>query len=170
MNPPRIFRLSAVTALGFVCLLGHAVAQQQTLKQKLVGSWVLVSNDNVASDGTKRQLYGQNPKGIQILSAEGRYAQVQVNPDRPKFKGKTRLDGTPEENKAAMAETVAHFGTWSVDEVEKTLIMRSEGNLFPNDQGNESKRSVILEGDDLTYANPNPGGGGRTESAYKRAK
>ena len=72
-----------------------------------------------------------------ILAAEGRYAQLQVNPDGPKIKGKTRLDGTPEENKAAMAGTVAHFGTWSVNEAEKTLIMRSEGNLFPNDEGSE---------------------------------
>jgi len=170
MKRRRIVMLSAVVALDFAYLLGHAAAQQLTLRQQLVGSWVLVSNDNVASDGTKRQLYGQNPKGILILSAEGHYAQVQVNPDRPKFKGKTRLDGTPEENKAAMAGTVAHFGTWSVNEVEKTLIMRSEGNLFPNDEGNESKRSVVIAGDDLTYANPSPGGGGRSESVYKRAK
>jgi hypothetical protein len=170
MKPGGIFRLSAVAALGFACLWGNALAQQQTLRQQLVGSWVLVSNDNVAPDGTKRQLYGPYPKGILILSAEGRYAQVQVNPDRPKFKGKTRLDGTPEENKAAMAGTVAHFGTWSVNEVEKTLIMRSEGNLFPNDEGTESKRAVILAGDELTYANPSAGGGGRSESVYKRAK
>jgi hypothetical protein len=161
--------VSAITALGFACLSGHAVAQQQTLRQQLVGSWVLVSNDNLAPDGTKRQLYGQNPKGILILAADGHYAQVQVNPDRPKFKGKTRLDGTPEDNKAAMAGTVAHFGMWSINEGEKTLIMRSEGNLFPNDEGNESKRAVVLAGDELTYANPSPGGGGRSESVYKRA-
>jgi hypothetical protein len=162
--------LSAITALGFACLSGHAVAQQQTLRQQVVGSWVLVSNDNVAPDGAKRQLYGPNPKGILILAADGHYAQVQVNPDRPKFKGKTRLDGTPEENKAAMAGTVAHFGTWSVNEAENTLVMRSEGNLFPNDGENESKRAVVLSGDKLTYANPSPGGGGSSESVYKRAK
>jgi hypothetical protein len=156
--------------LGLALLPSYAVAQQQTLREQLIGSWTLVSNDNVAPDGIKRQLYGSNPKGILILAANGHYAQVQVNPDRPKFKGKTRLDGTPEENKAAMAGTVAHFGMWSVNEAEKILIMRSEGNLFPNDEGSESKRSVVLAGDELTYANPSPGGGGRSESVYKRAK
>lgn len=170
MKRRSIVSLSAIMAFGFACLSGHAVAQQQTLRQQLVGSWLLVSNDNVAPDGTKRQLYGPNPRGILILAADGRYAQVQVNPDRPKFRGKTRLDGTPEENKAAMAGTVAHFGMWSVNEAEKTLVMRSEGNLFPNDEGSESKRAFILVGDELTYANPSPGGGGRSESVYKRAK
>ena len=169
MNRPWIVNISAVV-LSWASLLSPAIAQQPALKEQLIGSWILLSNDNVAPDGTRRQLYGPNPKGILILAREGHYAQVQVNPNRPKFSGRTRLDGTPEENKAAIAGTVAHFGTWSVIEVEKTLILNSEGNLFPNDEGNKSRRTATLAGDELKLANPNPGGGGRSESLYKRAK
>ena len=92
------------------------------------------------------------------------------NPNRPKFKGKTRLDGTAEENKAIVAGTTASFGTWSVDEASKALIVRYAGNLFPNDEGNESRRPIAITGDELKYANPNPGSGGRSESVYRRAK
>ena len=106
-----------------------------------MGTWTIVSNDNVAPDGTKRQIFGPNPKGIFILGADGRYVLLVVNPARPKFGGKSRLDGTPEENKAAIAGTVAAFGTWLVDEATNTLVTSIEGNLFPNDEGRDQRAS-----------------------------
>jgi len=165
-----ILQLSPMTAVGLALLSGSAVSQQTSLKQELVGTWTLVSNDNVAADGTKRQNFGPNPKGIMIFDADGRYALIAANPARPKFAGKTRLDGTPEENKAAVAGTVASFGTWSVDEATNTLITRVDGNLFPNDEGREQRRLVTLAGDELRQVNLNPGSGGRAEIVFRRAK
>ena len=157
-------------AMGIV-LAGDAFAQQKTLKEQLVGTWTLVSNNNVAPDGTKRQLFGPDPKGIVIYDANGRYAQFMVNPNRPKFKGKTRLDGTPEENKAVVQATSAHFGTWSVNEADKTLIYHTEFHIWPNDDGKELKRSITLTGDELKVFNPTPAGGsGTAELLWKRAK
>ena len=170
MNLRHILSLSAIASLGLALLSGSAVSQQKSLKEQLVGTWTIVSNDNVAPDGAKRQIFGPNPKGIMILDGDGRYALIAVNPARPKFKGKTRLDGTPEENKAAIAGTVASFGTWSVDEATNTLITRVEGNLFPNDEGQEQRRLVTLSGDELKQVNLNPGSGGRAEIVFKRAK
>jgi len=88
----NILSIATVTALAVVLQIGNVMAQQRTLKEQLTGSWTLVSNDNVAPDGTKRQIFGPNPKGMLILAADGNYTQVQINPARPKFKGKTRLD------------------------------------------------------------------------------
>jgi Lipocalin-like domain len=88
-----------------------ALSQQKSFKDELIGSWTIVSNDNIGVDGEKRQIFGPNPKGLFILGADGRYALVVVNPDRPKFKGASRLEGTSEENKAVIAGTVASFGT-----------------------------------------------------------
>jgi hypothetical protein len=170
MNRRSIFHLFAMTTLSLGLLSGGAVGQQRSLKQLLVGTWTLVSNDNLAPDGTKRQIFGPNPKGIMILDADGRYALIAMNPSRPKFKGNTRLDGTPEENKAAVAGTVASFGTWSVDEATNTLITLSDGSLFPNDEGREQRRLVTLEGDELKQVNLNPGSGGRAEIVFRRAK
>ena len=170
MNRRSILNLSAMTSLGLAVLSGSAVSQQKSLSEQLVGTWMLVSNDNVAPDGTKRQIFGPNPKGIMILDTDGRYALIALNPARPKFKGNTRLDGTPEENKAAIAGAVASFGTWSVDEATNTLVTRVEGNLFPNDEGREQRRLVTLTGDELKQVNLNPGSGGRAEIVFKRAK
>jgi hypothetical protein len=91
------------------------------------------------------------------------------NPARPKFKGASRLDGTAEENKAAIAGTVA-FGTWSLDEAANTLVTSAEGDLFPNAEGRDQRRIIALAGDELKMVNPSPGSGGRAEIVFKRAK
>src|SRR5437660_4655057 len=168
MKRRHILSLSVATGLGLVLLSGSALAQQKPLKEQLAGTWTIVSNDSVAPDGTKRQLFGPNPKGILVLAANGQYAQIIVRPDTPKFKVNNRLEGTPEENKAAVHGTTATFGTWSVDEASKTLIVRNEGGMFPNQAGTESKRSVTVAGDQLRVSNPAPAAGGRSDSVWKR--
>jgi hypothetical protein len=80
------------------------------------------------------------------------------------------LDGTPEENKAAIAGAVAAFGTWSFDEATNTLVTSIEGNLFPNDEGRDQRRIIALAGDELKMLNPSPSSGGRAEIVFKRAK
>lgn len=159
-----------VTTLGLAVLPGIAVGQQKSLKEQLAGTYRVVSNDNVAPDGTKRQLFGPNPNGILVLAANGQYSQIIVRPDTPKFKVNNRLKGTPEENTAAVHGTTATFGTWSVDEANKMLIVRNEGGMFPNQVGAETKRSVALTGDELKISNPAPGSGGKSESVWKRVK
>ena len=80
MNRHTIFNLGAVTVMGLALLPDSAISQQKSFKEQLVGSWAIVSNDNVAPDGTKRQIFGPNPKGIFILGADGCFALVVVNP------------------------------------------------------------------------------------------
>jgi hypothetical protein len=87
-----------------------------------------------------------------------------------KLKGASRLDGTLEENKAAIAGTVAAFGTWSLDEATNTRVTSVEGSLFPNDEGGDQRRIIALAGDELKIVNPSPGSGGRAEIVFKRAK
>jgi Lipocalin-like domain len=170
MEQRHILSLSVIAALGLASLPGSALSQQKSLKEQLTGTWTLVSNDNVAPDGITRQLYGANPKGIMVLDTGGHYVQIYVRPDIPKFKSNNRQQGTPEENQAVVHGTTAQFGTWSVDEGSKTLIVHIEGSMFPNQAGTDSKRSVTLAGDDLKVSNPTPGSGGRSDSAWKRAK
>jgi hypothetical protein len=169
MNRRNALALSttALLCLG-LALPGAALAQQKSLKEQLTGTWTIISNDNVAADGTKRQLFGANPKGVLVLAANGQYTQIIVSPDVPKFKINNRLEGTAEENKAAVHGTTATFGTWSVDEASKTVTVRNEGGMFPNQTGTETKRSVTVTGDQLKVSNPGPAAGGRSESVWKR--
>jgi hypothetical protein len=173
MNRRNIFTLSAITALGLALLPGSAVAQQGTLKQQLVGSWTLVSDETTAPNGRKQLPWGANPKGILIFDAGGRFANVFGKPDRPKLKsgpraGVNRPEVTAQEFGAAALEFGANYGTWSINEADKTLTRRLEGALDPNNEGIEGKSTVSLAGDELKLTTTNPAG--IRDIVYRRAR
>src|SRR5437763_16099952 len=165
MNRRHILSLSVITAVGLALLPGSALAQQKPLKEQLVGTWTIVSNDSVAPDGTKHQLFGHNPKGILVLAANGQYAQIIVRPDTPKFKVNNRLEGTPEENKSAVHGTTATFGTWSVDETRKTITVRYDGGMFGAEAATEGTRTFSVTGGELKITNTLTASGMRCHSA-----
>jgi hypothetical protein len=167
-NFPSLF---VMAALSFCLLSGGSVAQQRTLKEQLVGVWTLASNEATAPNGTKRQDFGANPKGILILDTGGRYALVQGRPDRPKFTAgnNVRVDTPAAEFGEAARAFAANFGTWSVNEADKTLIRRYEAALIPNAEGSETKVTVSLTGDELKLTGADAVGL-RTDAVYRRAK
>lgn len=46
--------------------------------EKLIGTWLQVSIDTVSADGTRRPLYGENPKGIVIYTSDGYFSLMQA--------------------------------------------------------------------------------------------
>jgi Lipocalin-like domain len=171
MNRRTTIALGTTALLGFgLALSGSAVAQQKSLKEQITGTWLLVSAENVLPDGKTRQLFGSDPKGSLSLDANGRYTQVYITSGLPKFKANNRLEGTPEENQVVVRGTTAQFGTWTLDEASRTLTMSSEGSMYPNGTGTNSKRTVALVADELKINNPTPGAGGKSETVFKRAK
>jgi Lipocalin-like domain len=171
MNRTSTLALSAIATVGLAMLPSQTPAQQKSLKEQLVGAWTVVSSNNVAPDGSKRQLFGSNPTGVVILDASGRYAQILVRPGRPKFVSNNRMQGTPEENKAAQEGAVAHHGTWTVNETDKTVVLKIETAVYPNQDGTEAKRTISsVTTDELKWVNPASGAGGTTETVWRRAK
>jgi hypothetical protein len=164
----RIALAITIAALGLG--VGTASAQQKSLKDQIVGTWTLVSTSNTAADGSKQDLWGANPKGMLIFDASGRFTQIIVRSDIPKFKANSRLQGTPEENAASVRGTTATFGTWSANEADKTLTVRNEGAMYPNQIGEESKRPVSVSAEELKITNPTTAAGMRAENVWRRAK
>jgi hypothetical protein len=166
-----VMTMIALVCVGLILPVGGAIAQQKALKEQIVGAWMLVSNDTTAPDGTKQQTFGANPRGILILDASGRYASVQGRPDRAKFKAteNVRAKATAEEFAAAAREFGANFGSWSVNEADKTLIRKFEIALIPNNDRNETKAAVSLAGDELKLT-LTTAAGGRTDTVYRRAR
>ena len=116
------------------------------------------------------QLFGANPKGIAVFDADGHTVIVLMRSDRPKFAANNRDLGTPEENRATVQGTHAYFGTYSVNEADKTLIFHVEGNTFPNQEGIDTKRLISVMGDEFRWTTPAPSVGGKSEAIWKRVK
>src|SRR6195256_4118333 len=74
----------SVTTTALVCLAvglsaSDSIAQQKSLKEQLVGTWTLVSSDQVRPDGSKLKQLGDNPKGINVFDANGHFFLMIAN-------------------------------------------------------------------------------------------
>jgi hypothetical protein len=169
MKMTSIFPIAAVSAVAMLTLLpGQGAAQQKSLKEQLVGTWTFVSTTGKLADGSPT--WGANPKGLLIFTDNGRYSSHIVRADVPKFAAKNRLQGTPDENKAAVHGGIGTFGTYTVNEANKSFTVRFEGSTYPNNTGTEQTRPFTITGDELKVINPASSAGGQTELTYKRAK
>ncbi len=171
-------RLSTLTTttvlllfLGLGLHAGEALGQAKVKisKEQLVGAWANVSVQVERSDGNKVETFGPNPKGVLIFTADGRYALVLTRPDLPKIASKDRLKGTPEEYQAVVQGSLAHFGTYSVNEAEGTYIFHVESSTYANDTGTDQIRIVTsLSRDELKVTNPSPTTPTKAYVVYKR--
>ena len=169
MNRRNILSISAITALGLAMVPGSSVAQQKSLKEQLVGTWTPVSITTKRPDGSLQ--WGSNPKGIAIFTDNGRFSESVMRSDRTKFAANSRLQGTPDDNKATTQGTIVTYGTYSVDEAKKTYTLRIEGSSYPNFEGIEITRPVTITGDEMTATNPSPSSGGPpSQAVWRRAK
>src|SRR5579872_7632134 len=97
-----------------------ALGQKQSLKEQLVGTWTLLSWEQKKSDGTKIQRYGANPTGIAFFDAGGRYIISVMRSDRAKYASNALWQGTAEENEATANGTQTYFGTYTVNEADRS--------------------------------------------------
>lgn len=154
----------------FLGIAVSAVAQQETLKNQLVGSWALVSTRTTRPDGSIYGPYGSNEKGILIFERNGRFAGILVNPDIPKFASNNRELPTPAEAVAAVTGSFALFGSYSVSEQDRTFVFHVEASSYPNFNGTDQKRIVkALTANELVFTNlAPPNAGTRVELVYRR--
>jgi hypothetical protein len=170
-------RVTSVTMSTTIALLvaaaffgSGAAAQQKQLKEQLVGTWDYVAVDVVRPDGSRVPLYGPNPRGAASFDSNGHYILLTAQASLPKFASNDRANATPEEYKSVVNGSIAHFGTYIVNETDKTITFHIEKSTFPNWDGTQQKRPFTIVGDELTWRTPASSGGGTAEVVLKRAK
>lgn len=160
--------MGALGVLFFAVVLPVDTVSAQTVKD-LAGTWTLVSAV-LEQGGTKTEPYGPNAKGIMTVDVNGRYVIVTNRAGLPKFASNNRLTGTPEENKAIVGGSIAHFGTLSVNNAERAITLKIETSTFPNWDQTEQKWPFTITGDTLQFTVPAASGGGTATTFWKRAK
>jgi hypothetical protein len=166
-NPPASTKESGATS-------GHGMtAVEQTGTggaADVVGTWTLVS-ETAHQGGKTTEPLGPNPVGSIMLDRGGRFMLMIARPDLPKFAANKRDAGTPEENKAVLAGSLAFFGTYSVSEADHVLILHPDASTFPNWNGADQKRYFTLAGDEMKWTNRTPAIGAEVvEVVWRRAK
>jgi hypothetical protein len=118
------------------------------LTSQVVGDWKLVS-----VDVDTRTPYGTDPKGSMFLDAAGRFSVIVVS--------------------SGKARSVAYFGTYSVDDADKSMTMHveaSSGGSGVDFAGRDVKRLISLSGDQLIVQNENASGtAGGVKLTWKKA-
>jgi hypothetical protein len=121
---------------------GQGNSESEVVK-RLCGAWRYVG---ATIDGKPRPAR----KGIIYYDPSGAMV-VQVAPE--KERGKAGSAPTPEESHAALADYVAYFGTYSVDERAGTVTHRRHASVQPGDVG-DLVRGYAFVGDRLILRPP----------------
>jgi hypothetical protein len=100
-------------------------------KNNVAGCWKLISA-YIDDHGKRIDFLGLHPKGMLVFTDDLHIIGIFNNPDIPKFVSGKLSDGTLEEYKTAVTNSVGVYGTYSVDENGDYLEQLIEGSTDPH--------------------------------------
>jgi hypothetical protein len=147
-------RTLAIAMLATTILMAPitlAYGQQAVSKDKLVGTWKLLSfYDESVDNGKKANVFGENPRGLLILTADGRIALTFLDKSRQPAKG-----AIPTDLEAAdlFKTMLAYVGRYELDptatEQGTKMTIRSEVASNPRLEGVDRGFFVRVDGNKL---------------------
>jgi hypothetical protein len=179
MNRRATLAMTATAlCLAVASSASDSLAQQKSLKEQLVGTWTLVSSDQVRPDGSTLQQFGANPKGINVFDANEHFfliiassgSLMVASADNPKI---VSIDPSKANSGDGVlnVESIAYYGTYTVNEAEKVAILHIDASTFPNQVGTDQKRTITsLTAAELKYNIPAATSGVQVHQVWKRAE
>ncbi len=119
----------------------------------------------------KSEPFGASPKGTIIFTSDGHFALFQSRNELPKIAANDRVKATAEEATAIVGGSIAYYGTYSINEADKSLSVVLEGSTFANLLGGPAQKRLItaLTATELQFANPRTPSGVTLQTVWKRA-
>ena len=117
---------------------------ENTEKNNVVGCWNLISG-YLDNHGKRLDILGSHPGGMVIFTEDLHFIVVINNPDIQKFASGDRSNGTPEEYKTAVTNSLGVYGTYTIDENGDFLEEHVLGSTFPNLNGSRRGRNELTE-------------------------
>jgi Lipocalin-like domain len=156
-----------------LCLVlsGVAFAQQKSARDQIVGAWTLVSVTSEMDDGKKGEPFGSSPKGVIIFSNDGHFSLFQSRAEIPKIAANDRSKATAEEAQSIVASSIAYYGTYSIDENTKVMVVNLAASTYANVAAipNQKRTITLLTADELKFDNLRTPNGMTLRTAWKRA-
>ena len=159
--------LCLITSLSF----SRRADAEETMAKRMIGAWTLVAVTAERADGSKAEPFGSNPKGVIIFTDSGHFSLFQSRADLPKLAENDRGKATAEEAKAVVGGSIAYYGTYSINETEKSLSVIIDGATFANVLGGAQRRDITsLTDDELRFSNHRTPSGMTLQTVWRRAK
>jgi len=139
-------RALAFGLLALLLLPVLARADDAELRQKIVGTWKLVSvvyEDQATKERTP--VYGEHPRGIQIATPQGRWLALMTGENRA-------IPKTDEDRAQALKTMIAYTGRYRVEDGK--VITKVEAAWNEAWVGGEQVREIKIEGDKLYIESP----------------
>lgn len=134
--------------LLFAPALFAAPAFSQTeseIRERIVGTWRLVSTEETMKDGTTRPFpaFGPHAKGFLMYQRDGHMCAVIANPDRPKSADPAHA--TPEGKAPAAEGTFSYCGRYEIDVKQERIVHLPEVASDPGYVGSRQIRPYRFE-------------------------
>lgn len=158
---------------GFVALTISASALSageaaKSLADQVVGTWELISITLVKGD-KRIELFGDNPRGIQMMGADGRFSNIITRESLPLYAGVNRMKGTDAEYRTILQGSNAMYGTYTVDEGKGMVEFHIDVATYPNWEEQTQPKVSTVEDGVWRYVNPTTTiGAGKVELVWKR--
>ena len=170
MNRRATLAMTTVLCLAVGLSASDALAQQKSVKEQLVGTWTLVSSDQVRPDGSKLKQFGANPNGINVFDANGRFFLMMASADNLRMASNDR-SMTKSEEDGLIVESIAYYGTYTLNEEVNVISLHLDASTFPNQVGTDQNRSITsLTANELKYSSPAAKSGDQVHQVWKRAE
>ncbi|MGC2364800.1 MAG: lipocalin-like domain-containing protein [Candidatus Sulfotelmatobacter sp.] len=125
---------------------------ESRVRDRIVGTWRLVSTEETMKDGTTRPFpaFGPHGKGFLMYQRDGYMCAVITNPDRPK--SADLAHATPEEKVAAADGTFSYCGGYEIDVKRERIVHLPEVATDPGYVGSRQVRPYRFEGHRLIFS------------------
>jgi hypothetical protein len=128
----------------------------QSLRERLIGSWKLVSYEARSDDG-RGVIYplGRDAKGYILYTSDGYMSAQIMRLSRPRYQTADPSGGTNAESAQAARGYLAYSGPYHVED-DSTVVHEAEVSLFPNWVNQNQSRKAVLDGRRLELSSTTP--------------
>ena len=139
-----------------------------TYRERLIGTWRLVSFEAKGKDGQVYYPMGQGLVGMLFYAPDGHMSVQLMSPARPQFASPAYGAGDDADWAKAARGYFAYAGRFTVDEAKPEVTHHVEMALNSYWTGRPQTRRIRLDGDDLELSGASPTKSGEIDTAYVR--
>ena len=135
-------RAVALLCMGCAIVPGAAPAQTKTLRDNLIGTWIITSVRNQYDDGKTMSPFGAGVAGRYVFGSDGSFSETII--------GEPRADMKTDDPRRPDAFTVINLGHYAVDEEKRSVTYKIERAGYSARNGAERTLTATVNGDTAT--------------------